>query len=66
MTVFRCAGCGTAVTAEVEEVPLPEREGPLPCEAEGERPPRIPPGRFARRQIVLEPRRVVARDGPAP
>ncbi|WP_405977404.1 hypothetical protein [Streptomyces sp. NBC_00158] len=46
MTVFRCAGCGTAVTAELDEVPLPG-EGPLPYEAEGECPPRIPPGGFA-------------------
>lgn len=46
MTVFRCTGCGTAVTAEVDEVPLP-REGPLPYEAAGECPPRMPPGRFA-------------------
>ncbi|MDK9494258.1 hypothetical protein QEZ40_000128 [Streptomyces katrae] len=48
MTVFRCAGCRTALTAELDEVPLP-REGPLPYEAEveGECPPRIPPGRFA-------------------
>ncbi|MCX5380802.1 hypothetical protein [Streptomyces sp. NBC_00091] len=47
MTVFRCSACGTEVSAEVEEMPLPEREGPMPYEAEGECPPRIPPGRFA-------------------
>ncbi|MEU9714365.1 hypothetical protein [Streptomyces sp. NPDC047976] len=47
MTVFRCADCGTALTAEVAEVPFPEREGPLPYEAAGECPPRVPPGRFA-------------------
>ncbi|MET9606918.1 hypothetical protein ABZZ17_17855 [Streptomyces sp. NPDC006512] len=48
MTVFRCAGCGTDVTADVREVPLPRTPGPLPYEAEGECPPRIAPGAFAR------------------
>ncbi|MFD0269401.1 hypothetical protein ACFVGY_22955 [Streptomyces sp. NPDC127106] len=50
MIVFRCAACGTALTAPVREVPLPPLdEAPLPFAVpDGEDcPPRLAPGTFA-------------------
>lgn len=46
MTVFTCGNCGAAVTPDVTEVPFPERAPEH--DGEGEAPPRIAPGTFAR------------------